>query len=262
MTRSAAAEPASGPLCPSAADDLVVQIDGVSLHYRIALDPRVSLKEYVLCFRRRRTIDHLALDQVDLVLGRGQALGIIGANGAGKSTLLKVLARVLHPTVGRVRIRGRVGAILDLIGAFHLELTGRENVFLNGILLGLTRREVARRLGGIIEFAGIDGFIDAPLRTYSAGMILRLAFSVATSVDADILLIDEALGVGDASFQRKCAARLEEYRRRGVSFVIVSHDVARLPTLCDRVLWLDRGRVRALGPAAEIVRAYLEAQTG
>lgn len=243
-------------------DDAVVTLDAVSVRYRVALDAGLSLKELFVRRGALRMLEHEALDGVDLVVRRGETLGIIGSNGAGKTTLLKVIARVLHPTRGRVRIRGSVAPLLDLFGAFHPELTGRENAFLNGALFGLTRGAMQARIDDLAAFAGIGPFFDAPLRTYSAGMLLRLAFSVATSIDADILLIDEALGVGDAAFQEKCAERMDAFRRRGVTFVIVSHDVLRLAAMCDRIVWLDRGRIAASGPGREIVDRYLAALHG
>jgi ABC-type polysaccharide/polyol phosphate transport system ATPase subunit len=243
---------------PEAAAANAVVLDGVRVVYRIPLDRGLSLKEAFVRRRGRRFAEHVALDGVDLAVRRGEALGIVGANGAGKTTLLKVVARVLHPVSGRVRVTGSVAPLFDLLGTFHPELTGRENAMLAGAFLGLSRREAGARVPAIEDFAGIGEFMDAPLRTYSSGMMLRLAFAAATSVDADVLAIDEALAVGDAAFQEKCAARMREFRARGVTFVVVSHDVLRLAAMCDRVAWLERGRLRELGPAAEVVGRYLE----
>jgi ABC-type polysaccharide/polyol phosphate transport system ATPase subunit len=247
---------------PAAGTEDAVVLDSVRVAYRLPLDPGLSLKEAFVRRRRRRFVEHLAIDGLDLVVKRGEALGIIGANGAGKTTLLKVVARVLHPTSGRVRVTGRVSPLLDLLGAFHPELTGRENAFLAGTLLGLSGRESAARFPAIEAFAEIGAFVDAPLRTYSSGMMLRLAFAVATTVDADVLAVDEALAVGDAAFQEKCAERIQSFRARGVTFLVVSHDVLRLRDTCDRVLWLEHGRQRGLGPAGEVVGLYLEGLHG
>ena len=236
---------------------IALELDGVSVRYRVALDRSATLKETIVRRRRPRLVEHLAIDDVSLAVAPGEMLGIVGRNGAGKTTLLNVMARVLHPTAGRLRIRGHVASLIDLLGGFHPELTGRENAMLRGAFLGVGRAAMQARLGGIADFAGIGDFFDAPLRTYSAGMIVRLAFAVATSVDADILLIDEALGVGDAEFQGKCAARMDDYRRRGVTFVIVSHDVQRLAAACDRAVWLDAGRIRADGAPADVVAQYV-----
>ena len=233
-----------------------LELDGVSVRYRVALDRHATLKETIVRGRRPRMMEHVALDDVTLRVAAGEMLGIIGRNGAGKTTLLNVMARVLHPTTGRLRIRGGVASLIDLFGGFHPELTGRENAMLRGAFLGVGRAAMRARLETIAAFADIGRFFDAPLRTYSAGMVVRLAFAVATSADADILLIDEALGVGDAEFQSKCAARMEEFRGRGVTFVVVSHDIQRLAASCDRMVWLDAGRIRAEGCPGDVVAQY------
>ena len=244
------------------ASDPVILIEGVSVRYRVPVDPPCSFKEYAI--RRlsgsARYVEHDALREVSLAVGRGDALGVIGQNGAGKTTLLRLIARVLAPTSGRVRVRGRVAPILDLVGAFHPELTGRENIFLNGALLGLGRVEIAERLDWIVEFAELDGFIDAPLRTYSSGMVARLGFAVASDVDPDVLVIDEALGVGDERFQLKCAARLDGFRSRRTTLLLVSHDMHSIVRLCSRAAWIDHGSVRLVGSAADVTAAYLAAQ--
>lgn len=250
----------TSPIAPD--DDFALRLDGVSVRYRVPLDPNVSIKETIVRGLRRPYREHVAVDELSLTIAHGETLGIVGGNGAGKTTLLNVMARVLHPTSGRLRIRGSVSPIIDLLGGFHPELTGRENVFLRGAFLGRSRALMRERIATIETFAGIGAFFDAPLRTYSAGMIVRLAFAVATSVDADILLIDEALSVGDAAFQTKCAARMAEHRRRGVTFVVVSHDVLRLAAMSDRVAWLDAGRIRALGDPHEVVAQYVAAVKG
>jgi len=251
---------------PIAAEKLpqqdVVRLDGVTVRYRVPIERYVSLKEYILKWRPRPHRDHLALNGIDLSVGLGEVIGIIGRNGAGKTTLLNVIARVLHPSEGRLRIRGRVAALIDLASAFHPELSGRENAFLNGALHGASRKDIAARFDSIAAFADIGSFIDSPIRTYSAGMVARLAFAIATSGDADILVIDEALGVGDAGFQEKCAARMDEYRQRGVTFIVVSHDLMRLSAMSDRVLWLEQGQTRALGDPREVIAQYLSGQHG
>ena len=212
---------------------IALELDGVSVRYRVALDRHATLKETIVRRRRPRLVEHLALDGVTLAAAAGEMLGVIGRNGAGKTTLLNVMARVLHPSAGRLRIRGAVAPLIDLFGGFHPELTGRENAMLRGAFLGLGRAVMRERLDGVA------------------------AFAVATSVDADILLIDEALGVGDAEFQIKCAARMDEFRARGVTFVVVSHDVQRLAASCDRIVWLDAGRIRADGCPRDVVAQYV-----
>jgi lipopolysaccharide transport system ATP-binding protein len=234
-------------------------LDRVSVRYRVGVEPQVSLKEAIVRFRRRRWVAYPALSDVSLTIEAGEVIGVIGKNGAGKTTLLNLLARVLDPSAGRVRIRGVVSQLIDLMSGFHPDLTGRENSYLRGAFLGLTRAEMHARMPGIESFASIGDFFDAPLRSYSAGMILRVAFAVATTVDSDILLIDEALGVGDAEFQQKCAARIAEFRARGVTFVVVSHDLQRLMHMCDRVVWIDGGTIRQLGAPRDVINAYIAA---
>ena len=247
---------------PRRVDDRAIVLDHVSVRYRVPQDPVVSLKEYAIrrLTGRARFVAHDALHDLNLTVAPGDAIGVIGQNGAGKTTLLRVVSRVLQPTSGRVRVRGRVAPILDLVGAFHPELTGRENIFLNGTLLGLSRREIAARLDDIVQFAELDGFIDAPMRTYSSGMIARLGFAVASDVDPDILVIDEALGVGDERFQLKCAARLDRFRERGTTLLLVSHDMHSITRLCTQAVWIEHGRARMQGSAAEVVAAYLHVQ--
>jgi len=244
------------PIAADAGPDWAIRLDAAGVRYRVVIDAGLTLKERIVR-GRRRVAEHEALRGVDLEIRRGETVGVIGGNGAGKTTLLRLIARVLHPSRGRIRVRGTVAPMIELFGMLHYELTGRENAYLTGALLGLRRREMDERIDGIAEFAGIGEFFDAPLRTYSAGMMVRLGFATATSVDADILLVDEALSVGDAAFQRRSAARLEGIRRTGVTSVLVSHDVRHLAEICDRIVWLDAGRVVDVGPGGEVVRRYL-----
>ena len=221
-----------------------------------------SLKEYAITRLRGGTayLEHEALKDVSISIARGESVAIIGPNGSGKTTLLRLIARVLAPSAGRVRTWGRVAPMLDVVGAFHPELTGRENIFLNGTLLGLSRRDIDARLDRIVNFAEVGAFIDAPLRTYSSGMMARLGFAVASDTEADIVVVDEALGVGDERFQRKCAARIDAIQAHGTTFILVSHDMHSVQRLCSRALWLERGCVRATGAVADVVSAFLEAQ--
>jgi ABC-2 type transport system ATP-binding protein len=238
----------------------VIRLDSVSVCFRVPLEPIRSFKEYAIR-RIRGQLDSRevwALKDVSLEVKRGEILGIIGRNGSGKSTLLRVIARVLRPTSGRVRINGRVAPLLELGGGFHPELTGRENVFLNATLLGYSQREVAARFDWIVDFAELWEFIDAPLRTYSTGMVARLGFAVATAWEPEILLVDEVLAVGDQAFQKKCQARLAEFRRAETTILLVSHNPQLVRGLCGRVLWLDSGRVRASGDTDTITALYEE----
>ena len=210
--------------------------------------------------RNVRYREFLALNHVDLDVQEGEILGIIGRNGAGKSTLLKVISRVLIPTEGRVRIRGLVSPLLELGAGFHPELTGRENIYLNGTLLGHSRREIKSRLDEIIDFAELGAFIDSPLRMYSSGMVARLGFAVSTTWQPEILILDEILSVGDEAFRHKCQLRMEQFRDQGTTTLLVTHDSSTVESLCSRAVWLDHGEIKAMGPAKEIVVLYHQFQ--
>jgi ABC-type polysaccharide/polyol phosphate transport system ATPase subunit len=188
---------------------------------------------------------------------RGESLGVIGRNGAGKTTLMKVIARVLRPGEGTVDVRGRVAPLLELGAGFDMELSGRENVFLNGAILGRSRKEMQRRFPDIVEFSELGHFIDAPLRTYSTGMVARLGFAVATDVEPDILLVDEVLSVGDIEFQQKCTRRIDDFLARGATLVLVTHSTELAVQLCRRVVWIEEGRVVMDGPARDVVDAFV-----
>jgi homopolymeric O-antigen transport system ATP-binding protein len=198
-----------------------------------------------------------ALRNVTFDVARGEVLGVIGANGAGKSTLLKLLSSITAPTEGEIRIRGRIAALIEVGSGFHPELTGRENVFLSGTILGLRRRDIAARLDGIADFAGIGNFMDVPVKWYSSGMYVRLGFAVAAQLEPDILLVDEVLAVGDAEFQARCLQRILDLRRSGTTIVFISHDLGTVERLCERALLVASGRVLADGPARDVVTTYL-----
>ena len=200
--------------------------------------------------------DFWAVQKCSLSVKRGEAVGFCGSNGAGKSTLLRVIAGILPPTQGQVTVRGRLATLLELGAGFLPDLTGRENIELNGAILGLTDAEMATKMTSIVAFADLGDFIDSPVSTYSTGMYMRLGFAIASHVDADILVLDEVLAVGDAGFQHKCAGWLEGLRQRGVTVLLVSHDLMTLVALCDRVVWMDHGQVRQVGHPAEVVEAY------
>jgi ABC-type polysaccharide/polyol phosphate transport system ATPase subunit len=197
-----------------------------------------------------------ALSDVSFTLNHGECLGIVGHNGAGKSTMLNLITGLCLPSSGSVKVDGRVAALLELGSGFHPDLTGTENVHMNAALLGLSRRQTGQRFAEIAEFADISDFIDEPLRTYSTGMMMRLAFAVAIHVDPDILIIDEVLGVGDQNFFEKCVKRIHEFRTSGKTMICVSHSLLMIESLCDRVLWLNHGRVVQDGPAASVIRDY------
>jgi lipopolysaccharide transport system ATP-binding protein len=203
-----------------------------------------------------------ALRDVSFSVREGEVLGVVGRNGAGKSTLLKVLTRITAPTSGRAIIRGRVGSLLEVGTGFNPELTGRENVFLNGSILGMKRREIQRKLSEIVEFSGIEKFIDTPVKRYSSGMYVRLAFSVAAHLEPEILLVDEVLAVGDAEFQQRCLGRLEDLSGTGRTVLFVSHNMQAINQLCDRALWLEDGRVLEDGNASDVISSYLQSALG
>lgn len=215
-----------------------------------------SLKGLLLSFLPRRRDEKTVLDWFSLTVTAGETLAIIGRNGVGKSTLLGLLARVYRPNEGEVRVRGRVAPLLELGAGFHPDLTGIENVFFNAVILGLTRQQVRERLEQIIEFADLRDYIDTPIHTYSSGMLMRLGFAVAVHVDADVLLIDEVLAVGDAEFQSKCYAKIAEFQRAGKTILFVSHDMNAVRKVATRAVWVDKGRVRMDGAVDEVVAAY------
>lgn len=234
-----------------------IEVAHVAKRFRIYHDRNQSLKAAVLRGGRARYEEFWALDDVSLEIPTGSTFGLIGTNGSGKSTLLKCMARILRPDRGTITTHGKVSALLELGAGFHPELSGRDNVFLNGAILGMSQREVHRRFDDIVQFAGLERFIDTPVKNYSSGMYVRLGFSVAINVDPDILLVDEVLAVGDEQFQRRCAEKFAELRRAGKTIVVVSHSLGTLQQMCDAAAWLDRGVLSATGPATEVVDAYL-----
>jgi ABC-2 type transport system ATP-binding protein/lipopolysaccharide transport system ATP-binding protein len=241
----------------------VIEVEGLGKRYALGeASAGGSLKEALTALvrregRRSRRDELWALKDVSFDVGEGQLVGIVGANGAGKSTLLKILARITEPTAGWARTRGRVSALLEVGTAFHPELTGRENVEINGALLGMRRAEVRAKFDDIVEFAGVERFLDTPVKRYSSGMYLRLAFSVAAHMDPEIVVVDEVLAVGDAEFQRRCLARMGELGKDGRTVLFVSHDIGSVGQLCERVLWIDAGTVRDDGPTEEVLHRYL-----
>ncbi|PID56670.1 hypothetical protein CSB45_10580 [candidate division KSB3 bacterium] len=222
-----------------------------------------TLKSAFVSWLKGKRVTHTsqhfwALKGISFELPKGTTLGIIGSNGSGKSTLLKLMAGIHRPASGGVKTNGRISALIELGAGFHPEFTGRENIFINGIILGLSRREIHEKLDEIIRFSELDDFIDNPVKTYSSGMYMRLAFSIAAAVDPDILLIDEILAVGDANFQRKCQNKLNSFKADGKTIVLVTHDLGALERHCDRVIWLDHGALKAYGDVQSVMQMYLE----
>lgn len=242
--------------------ETAIYLEDVSVRYRLPGERIQTFKEYAIRFIQRRIQfkEFFALQNVNLNINNGELFGVIGKNGAGKSTLLKVISRVLIPKTGRVLIKGKVSPLLELSAGFHPELTGRENIFINGTLLGHSRIEIENHLEEIIEFAELGAFIDAPLRTYSSGMVARLGFAASTTWKPEILILDEILSVGDEAFRRKCQNRMEEFRNKGTTTVFVSHSMEAVLALCDRTAWLDHGIVRAVGSTSEVIKAYRQSQ--
>lgn len=241
---------------------VAIEVDGLSKLYRRTMaGHRLRTLKSVLLERSLvgglRPEDSIpALKDISFTVNQGEAVGIIGSNGSGKSTLLKVLAGILQPTHGKLRIEGRVAALIELGAGFHPEISGRENVFINGAVLGLSRREIHRRFDDIVEFSGLENFIDEPVKNYSSGMYVRLGFAVAIHTDPDVLMVDEVLAVGDEAFSHRCLRRIEEFLARGKTLLLVSHSLDLIGEICDRALWLDGGRMRASGIPRRVVDAY------
>jgi len=240
----------------------VIRLEDVGVRYRVPSERITHFKEYAIRWmqRRIRQRDFWALKEISFSIKQGETFGLIGPNGAGKSTTLKLIARVFRPTTGRVVVRGVVAPLLEFGAGFHPELTGSENIYLNGAVMGFTRREMESKFKRIVDFAELGDFIDVPVRTYSSGMQARLGFAVATDIEADILIIDEVLSVGDEGFRRKSFERLEGYRRKGVTTVLVSHSMDTIKEMCDRAVWLDHGQIKMIGESDQVVNAYLDGQ--
>jgi lipopolysaccharide transport system ATP-binding protein len=247
--------------------ELAIQVDSLSKYYRLGRRERYLALRDVLTNALKAPLrlfqgpgpepEHIwALKDVNLEVKRGEILGIVGRNGAGKSTLLKVLTRITKPTHGRARIWGRVGSLLEVGTGFHHELTGRENIFMSGSILGMKKTEIRSKFDQIVEFAGIEKFLDTPAKHYSSGMYTRLGFAVAAHLEPEVLLVDEVLAVGDIEFQKKCLGKMKEVSHGGRTVVLVSHQMNQIRRLCDKVLWMDKGGVRMLGPTADVTGAY------
>lgn len=248
----------------------VIRIDKISKGYRIGHRERYLALRDVLAQTLRAPFRLLrngrsrgsapdlfwALKDICLDVQEGEIVGLIGRNGAGKTTLLKILTRITKPTSGRASVRGRVGSLLEVGTGFHTELTGRENVYFSGSIMGMQKKEIERKFDGIVEFAGVEKFIDTPLKHYSTGMQTRLAFAVAAHLEPEVLLVDEVLAVGDIEFQKKCLGRMEEISKGGRTIILVSHQMNQIRRLCNKVAWLDEGQIKKLGPTAEVAAAY------
>ncbi len=239
--------------------DVAVEVNGVSKKFRLYKERNQSLKSAIM--RRRVSVheDFWALKDVDFSIPQGKTFGLVGDNGSGKSTLLKCLAKILYPDEGSIKMNGRVAALLEVGSGFHPELSGRENVFLNGSILGMSRREITAKFDEIVDFSGVREFIDQPVKNYSSGMYVRLGFSVAINVDPDILLVDEVLAVGDETFQARCMAKFAEFRDEGRTVVIVSHALGTMKEMCDEVAWLRSGELMGVGKPEDVIEKYRDA---
>ncbi len=243
----------------TAAAESAISVEGVSKRFRIYHERNQSIKAAVMRGGRATYEEFWALRDVSLEIPRGKTFGLIGENGSGKSTLLKCIAKILQPEEGSVTSRGKIAALLELGSGFHPELSGRENVYLNGSILGVSERELDARFDDIVGFAGLERFIDTPVKNYSSGMYVRLGFSVAINVDPEILLVDEVLAVGDESFQRRCNEKFAEFKADGRTIVLVSHALGSMRNMCDEVAWLEHGEVREVGTPGGVVDEYMGA---
>lgn len=241
-------------------DNSVIIFEDVCKTYPLYTHIKRGFKSFLLnifkAYRDMKNSKIEVLKNLSFEIKRGESFGIVGKNGEGKSTILGLIAGVIKPTSGKVRVKGKVFSLLELGAGFHPELNGRENIILNGILLGLTKNEILERLDKIIEFSELQDFIDQPVRTYSSGMLARLGFSIISSVDPEILLIDEILAVGDIGFQNKCMERLMEFRKRNVTIVLVSHNLDTIKSICDRALWINNHSIECIGSPEEVIKKY------
>lgn len=241
-------------------DNIAIRVEHVSKSFRHFSERNQTIKSAVMRGRVSKHRDFAALTDISFDVRRGETFGLIGSNGSGKSTLLRCIARILNPNEGRITVTGRVGALLEVGSGFHGELTGRENVYLAGAIAGLSRKSVKRVFDDILEFAGIEDFIDEPVKNYSSGMYVRLGFSTAVAVRPDVLLADEILAVGDFEFQARCLARIEEMRSEGTTIVLVSHDASKVEEFCSRAAWIEHGQLQLLGPSTAVVESYVNSR--
>ncbi len=235
-----------------------IEVRNITKKFRVYLDKGHTLKEKTLFRKRRKYEERSVLNGISFEVKKGEAVGLIGHNGCGKSTTLKLLTKIMYPDSGTIEMNGRVSSLIELGAGFHQDLSGRENIYINASIFGLTKKEIDEHMNDIIAFSELEEFIDNPVRTYSSGMYMRLAFSVAINVHADILLIDEILAVGDANFQAKCFEKLREIKKSGITIVIVSHSLNQIEQICDRSIWLDGGKIRSFGTPREVHPIYLD----
>ena len=242
--------------------EMAISIENVKKSFKIYKDKGFTLKERVLFFKSRNAyVKNNILKGISFNIEKGDILGIVGKNGSGKSTLLKLITKIIYPDSGSIKINGKVSSLIELGAGFHPDMTGRENIYINASIYGLTKKEIDSKLDTIIKFSELEEFIDSPIRTYSSGMYMRLAFSVAINVEAEILLIDEILSVGDANFQAKCFRKMHELKNSGITIVIVSHDLHTMEKLCNKVIWIESGKIKRSGIPNEVLKEYIEHTT-
>lgn len=238
--------------------EYAIEVDHISKSFKVYMDKGHTIKEHIVSSRRRKYEKREVIKDISFKIKKGEAVGLIGHNGCGKSTTLKLLTKIMYPDSGSIVMHGRVSSLIELGAGFHPDMSGRENIYINASIFGLTKKEIDARLDDIIAFSELEEFIDNPVRTYSSGMYMRLAFSVAINVDADILLIDEILAVGDVNFQAKCFNRLREIKAYGTTIVIVSHSLGQIEQICERTIWIDKGIIRAEGKPRDVHPEYLD----
>lgn len=237
--------------------EIAVHVEDVSKRFRLYKERNMTLKSTIMRGRRSVHEDFWALNDVSFDVPTGSTFGLIGSNGSGKSTLLKCLSRIYYPDKGKITANGKLAALLEVGSGFHHELSGRENIFLNGSILGMSKKEVTRKLDSIIDFSGVEKFIDQPVKNYSSGMYVRLGFSVAIAVEPEILVVDEVLAVGDAEFQEKCRLKFVDYKNQGRTVILVSHSMDTVKQMCDQAAWLSNGRLVEVGAADPTIAAYM-----
>ena len=242
--------------------EIAISVENVEKSFKIYKDKGYTLKEIILFFKSRNAyVKNNILRGISFDIEKGDILGIVGKNGSGKSTLLKLITKIIYPDSGSIKINGKVSSLIELGAGFHPDMTGRENIYINASIYGLTKKEIDSKLDTIIKFSELEEFIDSPIRTYSSGMYMRLAFSVAINVEAEILLIDEILSVGDANFQAKCFRKMQELKDSGITIVIVSHDLHTMEKLCNKVIWIESGKIKRSGIPNEVLKEYIEHTT-
>ena len=241
--------------------DIVIDVKNVSKHFNIYYDKANTLKERAIFWKRNNHEVRKVLNDINVQIKSGETVALIGVNGSGKSTLLKLMTKIIYPNDGEIEVKGKLTSMLELGAGFHPDFSGRENIYFNASIFGLTKKEIDKRLNQIIEFSELEQFIDNPVRTYSSGMFMRLAFAVAINVDAEILLVDEILSVGDQHFQEKCLNKMRELKEEGKTMVFVTHSLESVRQLCNRAVWLHNGKIKSDGEPEEVIQEYLKETT-